>query len=994
MTRAAHRLVTVIAMVCGLHAQPALGQRIPVRAYEVADGLAYSQVLHLYRDSRGYLWIATPEGLSRFDGRRFENYGVHEGLPHQIVNAVTEDRAHRLWVATNGGGLARLAEEDGDGRQPRAGRRPFVTVAVGHGGGSERVNAVLFDAAGTAWCATDAGLYKGVEQGGAWTFTAVVPRPEVTAIMPGLAHGDGTLWFGLERELYRVAGGIAERVDPPASGAGDILALAQAADGDLLVGRATTLHTRSRRDGSWTAIPLPLAEAGQIRALHVHDGSIWIATTDGLLEWRGHRVIRYGLEHGLPDQHLRAVASDELGGLWVGTWTRGLLRLTARGVVSFTRAEGLPGDSATLIVEGRDGRVYVATEPRGLVAIDGDRVVPVPGADGSPLGAVRRRLFQDSRARWWIGADDGVWIAPGPALDLRRARRIDRAEGDIAISIPDSTNPIAEGPDGRIWISARPNRLLHVDPADAGAAPRVRALPPLPNLYSRLAFDRRGTLWLSSLEQIASVRDFRFEVRTDFDGLPEKRARAFLADGRNRLWIGLRYQGLVVADDPTRSPLRFRAVDPPGGFISRSVWCMTADAAGRLYLGTGRGLDRFDPGTGVVTHLTAGEGITGSIVTACMTDSKGRVWAGTSHGVLRFDARAEARPPAPPRVYVTGLTVSGEDRRIAARGLAALPPLDLAPHENNVRVEYAGVRVGGAPVRFQYRLDGADTGWSAPTDERSVSFPRLAPGEYRLQLRAVDADGPVDSARAVLPFTIATPVWRRWWAMLLMGAVIGAALTAAHRLRLKQALAMERVRAQIATDLHDEVGSGLSQIAVLSEVAKREVPPGPARLLDESATIARSLRESMSDIVWAIDPRRDTLNDLVQRMRQATFNLLEVDGLAVTFQAPPAGALEGVGLAPDRRRHLLLVLKEAATNIARHARATRASIVLALVADRLTLTVEDDGVGMGARSGDGRGLKNMAARAAALGGTLAIEDREGGGTRVRLEVPLAPRMLM
>ena len=129
-------------------------------------------------------------------------------------------------------------------------------------------------------------------------------------------------------------------------------------------------------------------------------------------------------------------------------------------------------------------------------------------------------------------------------------------------------------------------------------------------------------------------------------------------------------------------------------------------------------------------------------------------------------------------------------------------------------------------------------------------------------------------------------------------------------------------------------------------------------------------------------------------MRQTTYNLLEVDGLDVTFQAPPAAALDGIDLGPDRRRHLLLVLKEAATNIARHARASRAAIDLELVGDRLTLVVEDDGVGLGTRSADGRGLKNMAARAAALGGTLVIEHREGGGTRIRLDVPRAPRTVM
>jgi signal transduction histidine kinase len=220
---------------------------------------------------------------------------------------------------------------------------------------------------------------------------------------------------------------------------------------------------------------------------------------------------------------------------------------------------------------------------------------------------------------------------------------------------------------------------------------------------------------------------------------------------------------------------------------------------------------------------------------------------------------------------------------------------------------------------------------------------------------------------------------------------MGLVALGAHRFRLRQAVAMERVRGQIATDLHDEVGSGLSQIAVLTEVARRDAPASTAPLLDESAGIARALRESMSDIVWAVDPRKDRLIDLVQRMRQTTFNLLEVDGLEVVFDAPPTGALEGIGLAPDRRRHLLLILKEAITNVARHAQATRAAITLGVSGDRLTLVVEDDGRGPGDGRAEGRGVKNMAARAKALGGRLTVDPRPGGGTTVRFEAPMTGR---
>ena len=201
---------------------------------------------------------------------------------------------------------------------------------------------------------------------------------------------------------------------------------------------------------------------------------------------------------------------------------------------------------------------------------------------------------------------------------------------------------------------------------------------------------------------------------------------------------------------------------------------------------------------------------------------------------------------------------------------------------------------------------------------------------------------------------------------------------------------MERVRRQVALDLHDDVGSGLSRIAVLAEVAKRDAAPAAVSLLDEAAGVARAMRESMSEIVWAIDPRRDTLADLVHRMRETAFNLLGPQGLRVTFAAPEDDTLSGVGLAPDRRRHLLLILKEAVTNIARHARATTVHIDLALHHHRVTLRIRDDGAGFDPSSSTGgTGLHSFRSRAAEIGGTLTIESSIGRGTTIEIAAPLA-----
>ena len=273
---------------------------------------------------------------------------------------------------------------------------------------------------------------------------------------------------------------------------------------------------------------------------------------------------------------------------------------------------------------------------------------------------------------------------------------------------------------------------------------------------------------------------------------------------------------------------------------------------------------------------------------------------------------------------------------------------------------------------------------------RSVQYARLTAGTYRFMVRAVNVDGTVSPAPAEVLFRVLRPFWAQpWFVAIAAGLVVGVAF-AFHRVRVERVLALERIRRQIATDLHDDVGSGLSQIAVLSEVGKRDATdPGLREYLDEMATLARAMRDSMSDIVWSVDPRKDHLSDLVQRMRQVALNLLELSGIAVEFDAPPAAEFERINLPPDRRRHLHLIFKEAVTNIARHAGATRVRIELRVAGGTLDMVVEDDGRGLDEQGGGGgQGLASMRERARELGGRIEIRATPGRGTRLHLSVPL------
>jgi signal transduction histidine kinase len=238
-----------------------------------------------------------------------------------------------------------------------------------------------------------------------------------------------------------------------------------------------------------------------------------------------------------------------------------------------------------------------------------------------------------------------------------------------------------------------------------------------------------------------------------------------------------------------------------------------------------------------------------------------------------------------------------------------------------------------------------------------------------------------------MEFRLLPPVWLRAWFLSMIASAVMAGAYCLYRYRLSQLLAVERVRTRLATDLHDDLGAGLAEIAITSELAKRK--PYNHDLLDQIARRARGLRAALRDIVWTVDPSRDHLADLVHRMRATVLAMLEDDDRAVVFRGPDGEKAKHVELPPDLRRHLLLFFKEAVTNVARHAAATKVEIEVTLDGRRLSLWIRDNGRGFDPESpAGGHGLASMRHRAAEMNAELSLASAPGQGTEVRLCVPL------
>jgi len=445
--------------------------------------------------------------------------------------------------------------------------------------------------------------------------------------------------------------------------------------------------------------------------------------------------------------------------------------------------------------------------------------------------------------------------------------------------------------------------------------------------------------------------------------------------------------------DPAADRPKFITYSTENGLSGDNVRAITEDDLGRVYLATGHGLDQFDVATGHIRQFTTADGLAGDAVNHCMKDSRGYIWVSTNRGLSRLDPRALRVPDRPPSIFLSRVQVEGDDLPLPERGASRVPQTTLSASQNNMLIEYVGVDFqSNQPLRYQHKLEGVDTDWSTPTEQRSINFARLPPASYRLLVRAISQEGIASSEPAVIEFRILPPFWQRGWFLSMVAVLAGLIIYAAHRRRVDRLLELERVRTRIATDLHDDIGSNLSQIALLSEVVRQQIMSISSPVNEKLVLIADTAREtveSMRDIVWAINPQRDRFSDLAGRMRRFADDTLGARDIALRFIAAVNDA--DTKLGTDVRREVFLIFKEAINNVVRHSDCREAEIKLQTQNGWLVLQVSDDGQGFDCTElNEGQGLSSMRERATRLGSQCQIMSN-GKGTTITLRTPLDGR---
>ncbi len=1022
-------------------------ERLPIKIYSTADGLPNNAVNKIVSDSRGFLWFCTGDGLSRFDGYTFTSFGIDQGLPHHNVTDLLETRAGEYWIGTYGG-LVRFDPRGNankgvtNANNSAASSQMFTLVAPDDEDSAAKAVTVLFeDRDGAIWCGTLKGLFHLEQKNGRFSLRPVdigMPHDynEQRYVSDLLQGRDGSLWIAAPSGLYRRwPDGKFARYTGRDGLPGEFLH-------DLLIDHDGRLWAGTRGSGFFqftadmTNRPPVIVNAFTLKeglpanwVFQIFESSerrFWVATASGLAEFfpnsdgHGRFFHSYNERNGLSHHDMNCLSEDLAGNLWLGS-PAGAMKLARNAFITYDRQDGI--DEVDGLFQNRKGAVCA----RGWILGDGHRSIfegakldalqsnlgehvarfgsfdgqgftwLLPGAlsKGDPGWVGEGLTLQARNGEWWIGTSSGLYRFPAvdnlTQLKQTRPMAVYTTKDGLANV---QVFRLFEDSRGDIWVSTigPTNGLARWD-RKTGAFIDLGRAPGLPSASEDIAHafgeDRAGNVWIGFAGGLARYNQSTFSFFTVKEGLQKGGIAQIYLDHSGRLWLASSRSGLIQVDKSGGESPVFVSYTTAQGLSSDITSAITEDCNGHIYVGTGRGLDELNPATGRIKHFTTADGLASGSMLAAFCDSSGTLWFGTQKGLSRFVPASEP-PEASPPILITSLNVSGASHHVSVFGESEMTLSDLPANQSQVQIEFVGLSFAlGDVLRYQYKLEGAGKDWSALNEQRIVNFVSLAPGKYTFMARAINSEGEPSSAPAIVRFTILPHFWQRWWFVLLTVLTVGLIIYALYRYRMQKLIELERVRTRIATDLHDEIGSNLSLIAMIGEAARRRAS-NDSQMAGWLSTIAGTSRESvdaMSDIVWAVNPGKDRLIDLTQRMRRVAEEVLSPRDVALDFSAPDKS--EDIKLDADTRREVFMIFKEGLNNIVRHSRCTKVGIDFRVESGRLSLKVSDNGRGFETGvATEGNGLANMRRRAEKLRGQLEVISSMAGGTTVRLNVSI------
>ena len=947
-------------------------------------GLPQNSVRGIVQAPDGYIWVATLNGLARFDGLRFRVFdksnspGISSNRFASMVSGADGD----LW----------LNSEDNNVVHYHHGR--FTTVAEIGGVRPHSVGAIATDHHGTVWIESDLHVFRWIAS--RERFERETFSTDDLKFMPLRWVGTG-FWAVRGNDLLTFSRGrLQSHPLPRALGIDQIRSIAVGGDG------ATWVGTQDGRIGRYQDDQLKLQPKPVLTSFQDPAKRDWKVEVSPTFD----RTLSFpsgGVDHGI---RYNFVIHDNEGNMWVGSESEGLFRIEPQSIQTISSVQGLASDNIYPVLHARDGDIWIGSWPAGLSRIHNGKVVAaLKQKDGLP-GLVTA-LAEDSSGNLWIGSHNGVRVFTHGRLVTPQGLPKEKLPAIMVIHQRPDGAMLFGTPNGIYVLDGSSSRWLTT--RDGLATDDVRVI----------IDDRRGDTWIGGYGGLTRLHGGQFTRWTEANGLPSNNIRSITEDHNGDIWVGT-YDGGIGW---LRSG-KWIVFNKDTGLHDNGAFQILEDNQDRFWISSNSGIYRVsrhelqavaDGGEPRVTSVAFGvsDGMlsaecNGGSWPAGAKDDRGVLYFPTQKGVAVVDPESVTSVLKPPRVEIESASIEDKPQ-------ASVDHLVLHPGQTNLEIEYTALSfTRPEQISFRYKLDGMDTAWHNVGPRRTAYYSHLPPGDYVFRVSARNGDGVASVRDGTMLVTVIPPFYRRWWFAVLIALAVLAIIFALWNYRVGQ-LKRERVaqrefsreliasqegeRRRIAAELHDSLGQRLiiiNNLALFLLRPKGKVVSEEERLqtIEEIRGEASQAIEETRAISYALRPFQLDRLGLTKAINALTKTVSRASQIEI------ASDVEDIDDAFDEelRINFYRIVQEALNNIVKHSGATRGSVIVRRQKSSVILTVSDNGRGLPLEprqvSGPGGfGLTGMRERATLLKGSMQIKSDPTVGTTLTIEFPIGVRQL-
>ncbi len=596
---------------------------------------------------------------------------------------------------------------------------------------------------------------------------------------------------------------------------------------------------------------------------------------------------------------------------------------------------------------------------------------------------------------------DGLFIVPGSLKNIADTRKW------IHINTTNSPLPnnniyaVTEDKRGVIWLGTYTG-LSSYDPQTR----RLTNVYVSPNRNVVSAFivravytDEKDIVWVGTDEGLLQIKDNRVAQRffsddKDSNSLNNNRITVIYGDNQQRIWVGTK-SGLNLFD-PSKN--NFKHFILQKNFTAETIMSIMEDKAGNLWMGTNDGLVKFNTTAKTFSKYTVEDGLCSNEFAtnaSCIDDKNNFMYLGTTNGLVSFNPSHIISNSFVPPVVITDVKILDQSLFLSVdtaliNAYRRQNKLLLKYDQNFFSFEFAALSYNNSKAnQYAYILEGVDRQWRHAGTQHFADYTDIRPGRFIFKVKASNNDGVWNNNPVTVDVIISPPWWRTWWFYTLCFLVACSIMNILYRIRIQQILKVYKLRSSIAKDLHDDVGSALSSIALLSNIseeAKAKAKLRPEEIFSRIGDTSKRMIDLMDDIVWSVNPDNDRFSNMLVRMREYAVEMLEAKNITFSFHI--AEDIDELRIPMETRKDYFLIFKEAINNLAKCSDCSTARITIEKVNKNIITIIADDGKGFDDRIiNSGNGLKNMQQRAAAIKAKLDIKTAAGKGTSITLSMP-------